>query len=195
MPAVAEGRGGEEEEGGDDEESVGRRPASTTPVAAAATASPATAPTPRLRTRLFAARCLARLPALACGADPRHATPRAASSAGRAGKGAAEPDTWLVGRLQRLVDLGYRMATGQLEVSPAEAGHARPLPARCLLGPPPAPRHLAQALRPCGARLLRAVVTWFGAAPDPELPPGHRLLEQYQAQLVSALRWGAVPLL
>jgi hypothetical protein len=47
-----------------------------------------------------------------------------------------------------------------------------------------------EALRPLGLRLLGAVLAKFGAAQDPLLP-GHALLEQFQAQFVSALRYTA----
>ena len=44
-----------------------------------------------------------------------------------------------------------------------------------------------EALRPLGLQLLGGVLARFGAADDPLLP-GHALLEQFQAQFVSALR-------
>lgn len=47
--------------------------------------------------------------------------------------------------------------------------------------PPP------QALRPRGVRLMHALLAAFGEAPDPEVE-GARLLELYQAQIVSTLR-------
>lgn len=65
---------------------------------------------------------------------------------------------WLVGKLQALVEVGFRMATG-----------------------------MAEALRPTGLALQAALLARFGAAADP-LQPGARLLAQYQAQLVSSLR-------
>ena len=65
---------------------------------------------------------------------------------------------WLVGQIQALVEVGFRMATGT-----------------------------AEALRPTGLALQAALLRRFGAADDP-LQPGARLLAQYQAQLVSSLR-------
>ena len=63
-----------------------------------------------------------------------------------------------MGQLQQLVDCAFKMATGQTE-----------------------------ALRPIGLRLLRTLLRYFGAAEDPAME-GARLMEQYQAQFVSALR-------
>lgn len=65
---------------------------------------------------------------------------------------------WLVGQIQALVEVGFRMATGT-----------------------------AEALRPTGLALQAALLRRFGTAADP-LQPGARLLAQYQAQLVSSLR-------
>ncbi len=67
---------------------------------------------PRLRTRLFAAQLALRIPALAQAGDPRHIDLAAAAAAAKAGEG----HEWLVLRLQQLVDLAFRMASGQLEV-------------------------------------------------------------------------------
>lgn len=67
---------------------------------------------------------------------------------------------WLVGQLQQLVDCAFKMATGQTE-----------------------------ALRPIGLRLLRTLLRYFGTAEDPAME-GALLMEQYQAQFVSALRCG-----
>ena len=44
-----------------------------------------------------------------------------------------------------------------------------------------------EALRPLGVQLLKAVLAKFGDAKDPLLPE-HLLLEQFQAQYISALR-------
>ena len=63
-----------------------------------------------------------------------------------------------MGQLQQLVDCAFKMATGQTE-----------------------------ALRPIGLRLLRTLLRYFGAAEDPAME-GALLMEQYQAQFVSALR-------
>ena len=52
------------------------------------------------------------------------------------------------------------------------------------------PDHLhtqVEALRPLGLQLLQTVLAKFGSARDPLLP-GQLLLEQFQAQFVSALR-------
>lgn len=81
-----------------------------------------------------------------------------ASLGGGGGSAAGVSGDWLIRRLQQLVEAGFRMASGQLE-----------------------------ALRPAGLRLLAEVVRRFGDAADPLLE-GHCLLEQYQAQVVSALR-------
>lgn len=61
-------------------------------------------------------------------------------------------------KLQTLVEVGFRMATGS-----------------------------AEALRPSGLALQAALLARFGAAGDP-LQPSARLLAQFQAQLVSSLR-------
>uniref|UniRef100_A0A061RPM9 Heat repeat-containing protein 5b-like isoform x2 n=1 Tax=Tetraselmis sp. GSL018 TaxID=582737 RepID=A0A061RPM9_9CHLO len=67
-------------------------------------------------------------------------------------------DPWLIQHLQHLMDLTYKLASGEVE-----------------------------ALRVAGLSLMVDVVERFGAAADPEFD-GHRLLELYQAQLVSAIR-------
>ena len=84
------------------------------PAAPTAAVDAAKGPTlsPRLRTRLFAAQLLHRLPPLVCAADARHTDLAAAQAAAKAGQGG----DWLVLRLQQLVDLAFRMASGQLEV-------------------------------------------------------------------------------
>lgn len=56
--------------------------------------------------------------------------------------------------------------------------------------PPPLPLSgpvCAQALRPLGVKLMKAVVKRFGDVADP-LAEGQKLLELYQAQVVSAIR-------
>lgn len=88
------------------------------------------AATPRLRTRLFAARCLLDMPA-AVGDDPRHHSLIAANAVG---KGSGQSD-WLVLRLAAIVDVGFKMSTGQLE-----------------------------ALRPMGLKLLRVSIPLSCAA-------------------------------
>eukprot|EP00884_Botryococcus_braunii_P001693 jgi/Botrbrau1/11524/Bobra.0393s0003.2 len=108
--------------------------------------------TPRLRTRLFAARCLLDIP-VAVGEDPRHF-----ETAHLSDKGSAAAGDWLILQLAHLIDIGFKMATGQVE-----------------------------ALRALGLRLLKAVLRRFGDFEDPVVK-GHRLLEQYQAHFVSALR-------
>ncbi|KAF8667911.1 hypothetical protein HU200_052539 [Digitaria exilis] len=65
---------------------------------------------------------------------------------------------WLVLKLQELVSLSYQISTGQFE-----------------------------GMQPIGVKLLCLVMDKFGMAVDPEFP-GHILLEQFQAQLVSAVR-------
>ncbi|XP_022772079.1 protein SWEETIE isoform X3 [Durio zibethinus] len=65
---------------------------------------------------------------------------------------------WLVLQVQELISVAYQISTIQFE-----------------------------NMRPIGVRLLSSVVDKFETVPDPELP-GHVLLEQYQAQLLSAVR-------
>ncbi|XP_020224658.1 protein SWEETIE isoform X2 [Cajanus cajan] len=65
---------------------------------------------------------------------------------------------WLVLHLQELISLAYQISTIQFE-----------------------------NMQPVGVGLLGTIVDKFEKATDPELP-GHLLLEQYQAQLVSAVR-------
>ncbi|KAG1327093.1 putative HEAT repeat-containing protein [Cocos nucifera] len=73
-------------------------------------------------------------------------------------KGRSSLGDWLVLHLQELVSLSYQISTGQFE-----------------------------GMQPIGVRLLSIIMDKFGGTSDPELP-GHLLLEQYQAQLVSAVR-------
>ncbi|XP_047310511.1 protein SWEETIE isoform X2 [Impatiens glandulifera] len=65
---------------------------------------------------------------------------------------------WLVLQVQELISLAYQMSTIQLE-----------------------------NMRPIGVGLLNTIVDKFEMTPDPELP-GRFLIEQYQAQLISAVR-------
>ncbi|KAL7606152.1 hypothetical protein Lser_V15G19771 [Lactuca serriola] len=65
---------------------------------------------------------------------------------------------WLVLQVQELISLAYQISTIQFE-----------------------------NMRPIGVGLLSTILDKFGKVPDPELP-GHLLLEQNQAQLVSAVR-------
>ncbi|XP_010528470.1 PREDICTED: HEAT repeat-containing protein 5B isoform X2 [Tarenaya hassleriana] len=65
---------------------------------------------------------------------------------------------WLVLHLQELISLAYQISTIQFE-----------------------------NMRPIGVGLLSTILEKFNTVADPELP-GHLLLEQYQAQLVSAVR-------
>ncbi|KAK6150970.1 hypothetical protein DH2020_015902 [Rehmannia glutinosa] len=65
---------------------------------------------------------------------------------------------WLVLQLQELISLAYQISTIQFE-----------------------------RMRPIGVSLLCTIMDKFAAISDPELPD-HLLLEQYQAQLVSAVR-------
>ncbi|CAI9766931.1 unnamed protein product [Fraxinus pennsylvanica] len=68
------------------------------------------------------------------------------------------PGDWLVLQLQELISLAYQISTIQFE-----------------------------NMRSIGVSLLCTIMDKFAAIPDPELPD-HLLLEQYQAQLVSAVR-------
>ncbi|CAL0321677.1 unnamed protein product [Lupinus luteus] len=70
----------------------------------------------------------------------------------------ANGQAWLVLHLQELISLAYQISTIQFE-----------------------------SMQPVGVGLLGTIVDKFEKAADPELP-GHLLLEQYQAQLVSAVR-------
>ncbi|KAL4570973.1 hypothetical protein LXL04_017722 [Taraxacum kok-saghyz] len=65
---------------------------------------------------------------------------------------------WLVLQVQELISLAYQISTIQFE-----------------------------NMRPIGVGLISTILDKFGKVPDPELP-GHLLLEQNQAQLVSAVR-------
>uniref|UniRef100_A0ACD6A9T3 Uncharacterized protein n=1 Tax=Avena sativa TaxID=4498 RepID=A0ACD6A9T3_AVESA len=65
---------------------------------------------------------------------------------------------WLVLKLQDLVSLSYQISTGQFE-----------------------------GMQPIGVQLLCLIMDKFGMAADPEFP-GHILLEQFQAQFVSAIK-------
>ncbi|KAK1357514.1 HEAT repeat-containing protein 5B [Heracleum sosnowskyi] len=65
---------------------------------------------------------------------------------------------WLVIQVQELISLAYQISTIQFE-----------------------------NIRPVGVGLLSTIVDKFGMIQDPELP-GRLLLEQYQAQLISAVR-------
>uniref|UniRef100_A0A2N9GGF5 Uncharacterized protein n=1 Tax=Fagus sylvatica TaxID=28930 RepID=A0A2N9GGF5_FAGSY len=65
---------------------------------------------------------------------------------------------WLVLHVQELISLAYQISTIQFE-----------------------------NMQPIGVGLLSTIMDKFERIPDPELP-GHLLLEQYQAQLVSAVR-------
>ncbi|KAF8023726.1 hypothetical protein BT93_F1038 [Corymbia citriodora subsp. variegata] len=65
---------------------------------------------------------------------------------------------WLVIHVQELISLAYQISTIQFE-----------------------------RMQPIGVELLSIIIDKYQTIPDPELP-GHLLLEQYQAQLVSAVR-------
>ncbi|KAK3425934.1 hypothetical protein EUGRSUZ_F02484 [Eucalyptus grandis] len=65
---------------------------------------------------------------------------------------------WLVIHVQELISLAYQISTIQFE-----------------------------RMQPVGVELLSIIIDKYQTIPDPELP-GHLLLEQYQAQLVSAVR-------
>ncbi|KAJ0962918.1 hypothetical protein J5N97_028040 [Dioscorea zingiberensis] len=70
---------------------------------------------------------------------------------------------WLVLHLQELISLSYQISTGQIE-----------------------------GMQHIGVRLLCIILDKYEHLPDPELP-GHLLVEQYQAQLVSAARAAISP--
>ena len=96
------------------------------------------------------------------GDDPRHWSLQAAqgspSPGAGAGTGAGGKGDWLVNQLQNLVNAGFKIATGNL-----------------------------QNLHPKGIKFLNLIVGRFGEEEDPDYE-GHLLLEQYQAQFLSALR-------
>lgn len=69
--------------------------------------------TPRLRTRLFAARCLLDIP-VAVGEDPHHFDASLLAHKASAAASASSND-WLVLELAQLIDIGFKMATGQVE--------------------------------------------------------------------------------
>ncbi|KAG9458284.1 hypothetical protein H6P81_002792 [Aristolochia fimbriata] len=72
--------------------------------------------------------------------------------------GPAIRGNWLILHLQELIALAYQVSTSQFE-----------------------------NMQPIGVGLLIAIMDKFEKVPDPELP-GHLLMEQYQVQLVSAVR-------
>ncbi|EPS72441.1 hypothetical protein M569_02317, partial [Genlisea aurea] len=73
-------------------------------------------------------------------------------------KSGSSSGDWLVLHLQEIISLGYQISTIQFE-----------------------------KMRPLGVSLLCTILDKFTAAKDPELPD-HLLLEQYEAQLISAVR-------
>ncbi|XP_044958991.1 protein SWEETIE isoform X1 [Hordeum vulgare subsp. vulgare] len=77
---------------------------------------------------------------------------------GAIAKGTYLSNDWLVLKLQELVSLSYQISTGQFE-----------------------------GMQPIGVQLLCLIMDKFGMTVDPEFP-GHILLEQFQAQLVSAVK-------
>jgi hypothetical protein len=104
---------------------------------------------PRLRTKIFAANCLNRIPALAIERNQMHADAILA---------AKTPGEWLASSAGFLVDIGFKMASGDVDV-----------------------------LRSRGVTLLLETLNVLGSSRDP-LSPGELLMFQYQAQYVSALR-------
>lgn len=70
--------------------------------------------TPRLRTRLFAARCLLDIPG-AVGEDPRHFDAALLAHKASGTAAAAPSEDWLVLELAQFIDIGFKMATGQVE--------------------------------------------------------------------------------
>ncbi|KAJ9521672.1 hypothetical protein QJQ45_015268 [Haematococcus lacustris] len=97
------------------------------------------------------------------GGSTKLASLGSSAELGRLQTGEEGPAGSTLHQLQRLVEIGYKLATGPLE-----------------------------ALRPAGVQLLDQLVQGFSQVEDP-LMPGARLLEQYQAQLVSALRTALAP--
>ncbi|KAJ9521869.1 hypothetical protein QJQ45_024737, partial [Haematococcus lacustris] len=97
------------------------------------------------------------------GGSTKLASLGSSAELGRLQTGEEGPAGSTLHQLQRLVEVGYKLATGPLE-----------------------------ALRPAGVQLLDQLVQGFSQVEDP-LMPGARLLEQYQAQLVSALRTALAP--
>eukprot|EP00958_Prasinococcus_capsulatus_P020858 scaffold2764_cov399-Prasinococcus_capsulatus_cf.AAC.11 len=69
-----------------------------------------------------------------------------------------ETGRWLVVQLPELISIGYKVATGPVD-----------------------------ALRPLGLKLLESTLAKFAGAQDPDFE-GHSLIEQYQAQILAALR-------
>eukprot|EP00850_Spirogloea_muscicola_P003098 SM000012S25360 [mRNA] locus=s12:661062:677919:- [translate_table: standard] len=125
---------------------------------------------PRFRTRLFAAECLSRLPN-AVGDHPAHTDLMLARQLrmqhqSRQEKSLVDPSAedealqadWLVLHLSELVALAYQVATGTME-----------------------------RVKPLGVYTLSTILSKFSRAQDPDVE-GHSILEQYQAQLLSALR-------
>eukprot|EP00850_Spirogloea_muscicola_P013780 SM000095S24994 [mRNA] locus=s95:314510:331395:- [translate_table: standard] len=125
---------------------------------------------PRFQTRLFAAECLSRLPN-AVGDHPAHTDLMLARQLrmqhqSRQEKSLVDPSAedealqadWLVLHLSELVALAYQVATGTME-----------------------------RVKPLGVYTLSTILSKFSRAQDPDVE-GHSILEQYQAQLLSALR-------
>eukprot|EP00850_Spirogloea_muscicola_P019748 SM000198S05319 [mRNA] locus=s198:160554:177251:+ [translate_table: standard] len=125
---------------------------------------------PRFRTRLFAAECLSWLPN-AVGDHPAHTDLMLArqlrmQQQSRQEKSLVDPSAedeafqadWLVLHLSELVALAYQVATGTME-----------------------------RVKPLGVYTLSTILSKFSRAHDPDVE-GHSILEQYQAQLLSALR-------
>ena len=106
--------------------------------------------TPRLRTRAFAAKCLVEIPQLCMKEDSRHCD--ALSAVKRPNH------DWLVLSTEKIVDIGFRMATGEVD-----------------------------CLRSCGVQILHNILKCVGDSKDP-LSSKELLMYQYQAQYVSALR-------
>jgi hypothetical protein len=113
------------------------------------TNSSSTAVSPRLRTRIFAADCLIMVPSLAITQDKVH---------GDAVLAASRPGEWLALSAESLVDIGFKLASGD-----------------------------ADGLRSRGVKLLSETLGALGASRDP-LDQDELLMVQYQAQYVSALR-------
>ena len=108
-----------------------------------------TSVSPRLRTRIFAANCLIMVPSLAVRANKVHADAILAEN---------RPGEWLASSAESLVDIGFKMASGD-----------------------------ADGLRSRGVKLLAETLDALGGSRDP-LDRDQLLMVQYQAQYVSALR-------
>ncbi|PON93486.1 Coatomer beta subunit [Trema orientale] len=130
----------------------------------------------RYRTRVFAAECLSHLPR-AVGTNPAHFDINLARK--QCSNGRASGD-WLVLHVQELISLAYQISTIQFE-------NMQPIGVRLLSTIMDKVFRLVGSFISVKGIFVNLFVQSFERTPDPELP-GHLLLEQYQAQLVSAIR-------